>query len=322
MIVFRNLEDVPKDFGPTLVSIGNFDGVHCAHRHVIECIVERARAQKIRAVAVTFEPHPVRLLRPGADLKLLTPTPEKLALLKATGLDATLLLPFTPELSHMSAHDFAACILQEKLRARELHEGFNFRFGHQAEGNILLLTEFGREMGFFVVEYPEMKLRGELVASSRIRALLREGRVDRARHLLARPFSILSTPAPGRGYGTKQAVPTINLAEYAELIPKNGVYVTRTRVADECFDSVTNIGNRPTFGKDSFAIESHLLKFHPVELNQDTEIEIYFLDRIRDERKFPSVEDLRAQIGKDIARAQRYLRRLGAPSFPEKELSK
>ena len=322
MIVFRNLEDVPKDFGPTLVSIGNFDGVHCAHRHVIECIVERARAQKIRAVAVTFEPHPVRLLRPGADLKLLTPTPEKLALLKATGLDATLLLPFTPELSHMSAHDFAACILQETLRARELHEGFNFRFGHQAEGNILLLTEFGREMGFFVVEYPEMKLRGELVASSRIRALLREGRVDRARHLLARPFSILSTPAPGRGYGSKQTVPTINLAEYAELIPKNGVYITRTRVADECFDSVTNIGNRPTFGKDSFAIESHLLKFHPVELNQDTEIEIYFLDRIRDERKFPSVEDLRAQIGKDIARAQRYLRRLGAPSFPEKELSK
>lgn len=322
MIVFRNLEDVPKDFGPTLVSIGNFDGVHCAHRHVIECIVERARAQKIRAVAVTFEPHPVRLLRPGADLKLLTPTPEKLALLKATGLDATLLLPFTPELSHMSAHDFAACILQETLRARELHEGFNFRFGHQAEGNILLLTEFGREMGFSVVEYPEMKLRGELVASSRIRALLREGRVDRARHLLARPFSILSTPAPGRGYGTKQAVPTINLAEYAELIPKNGVYITRTRVADECFDSVTNIGNRPTFGKDSFAIESHLLKFHPVELNEDTEVEIFFLDRIRDERKFPSVEDLRAQIGKDIARAQRYLRRLGAPIFPEKELSK
>jgi riboflavin kinase/FMN adenylyltransferase len=222
----------------------------------------------------------------------------------------------------VSAHDFAACILQETLKAREVHEGFNFRFGHQAEGNITLLTEFGREMGFSVVEYPEMKLRGELVASSRIRALLREGRVDRARHLLARPFSILSTPAPGRGYGSKQTVPTINLAEYAELIPKNGVYITRTRVADECFDSVTNIGNRPTFGKDSFAIESHLLKFHPVELNQDTEIEIYFLDRIRDERKFPSVEDLRAQIGKDIARAQRYLRRLGAPSFPEKELSK
>jgi riboflavin kinase/FMN adenylyltransferase len=322
MIVFRNLEDVPKDFGPTLVSIGNFDGVHCAHRHVIECIVERARAQKIRAVAVTFEPHPVRLLRPGADLKLLTPTPEKLALLKATGLDATLLLPFTPELSHMSAHDFAACILQETLRARELHEGFNFRFGHQAEGNILLLTEFGREMGFSVVEYPEMKLRGELVASSRIRALLREGRVDRARHLMARPFSILSTPAPGRGYGSKQTVPTINLAEYAELIPKNGVYITRTRVADECFDSVTNIGNRPTFGKDSFAIESHLLNFHPVEFNEDTEVEIYFLDRIRDERKFPSVGDLRGQIGKDIARAQRYLRLLGAPNFPEKELSK
>jgi len=318
MIVFRNLDDVPEDFGPTLVSIGNFDGVHRAHRRVIDCIVARARTQNIKAVAVTFEPHPVRVLRPDADLKLLTPTPEKLNLLKATGLDAVLLLAFTPELSRVSAHDFAACILQETLKAREVHEGFNFRFGHQAEGNITLLTEFGREMGFSVVEYPEMKLRGELVASSRIRSLLREGRVNRARHLLARPFSILSTPAPGRGYGSKQTVPTINLAEYTELIPKNGVYITRTRVADECFDSVTNIGNRPTFGKDSFAIESHVLNFHPVELNEDTEVEIFFLDRIRDERKFPSVEDLRAQIGRDIARAQRYARSLGAPSFHEK----
>ncbi len=322
MIIFRNLDDVPQDFGPTLVSIGNFDGVHRAHRHVIDCIVARAQTQNIKAVAVTFEPHPVRVLRPDADLKLLTPTPEKLNLLKATGLDAVLLLAFTPELSRVSAHDFADCILQRTLKAHEVHEGFNFRFGHQAEGNIALLTEFGREMGFSVVEYPEMKLRGELVASSRIRALLRAGSVNRSRHLLARPFSILSTPAPGRGYGSTHTVPTINLADYNELIPQNGVYITRTRVAEECFDSVTNIGNRPTFGADSFAIETHLLDFHQLQIDEDTEVEVSFLDRIRDEHKFPSVEELRTQIGKDIAHAQRYLRLLGAPDFPERELAR
>jgi len=311
MIVFRNLEDVPKDFGPTLVSIGNFDGVHCAHRHVIECIVERARAQKIRAVAVTFEPHPVRLLRPGADLKLLTPTPEKLALLKATGLDATLLLPFTPELSHMSAHDFAACILQETLRARELHEGFNFRFGHQAEGNILLLTEFGREMGFFVVEYPEMKLRGELVASSRIRALLREGRVDRARHLLARPFSILSTPAPGRGYGSKQTVPTLNLAVKTEVLPATGVYVTRTRDLEHgrVWPSISNVGYRPTFGDSpEISIETFLLSALVGETPRRIRVE--FLWRVREERKFADPQALKQQILRDAGVAQAYFRGL------------
>jgi riboflavin kinase/FMN adenylyltransferase len=165
-------------------------------------------------------------------------------------------------------------------------------------------------MGFEVHDYPEMRLRREPVSSSQIRKLLSEGRVSRARHLLARPFSILSTPGRGRGYGSKYTVPTINLAHYEELVPKDGVYITRTRVGDECFDSVTNVGNRPTFGSDSFAIESHLLNFHPLELSAETEVELYFLDRVRDEIKFPSVEALRAQIGLDVAKAQKYLRRL------------
>jgi riboflavin kinase/FMN adenylyltransferase len=166
-----------------------------------------------------------------------------------------------------------------------------------------------------VHDYPEMRLRGEPVSSSHIRKLLSEGRVSRARHLLARPFSILSTAGRGRGYGAKYTVPTINLARYEELVPKDGVYVTRTRVGggnkNECFDSVTNVGNRPTFGADSFAIESHLLNFHPLELAAETEVELYFLDRLRDEIKFPSVEALKEQIGRDVGKAQKYLRRLG-----------
>lgn len=306
MRIFRNLDEIPADLGATLVSVGNFDGVHRAHAHVLREIVSRARQSGTQAVAVTFVPHPARILRPQSDLKLLTPTPEKLRLLEQTGINAVLLLPFGRDLSLMSPHDFAQQILREKLHAREVHEGFNFRFGHKASGDTTMLAEFGREMGFEVKIYPEMKLRGESVSSSHIRKLLREGRVSRARHLLARPFCILSAPGRGRGYGSKYTVPTINLSRYEELVPKDGVYITCTRVGEERFESVTNVGNRPTFGAELFAIETHLLNFHPIALTPDTEVEICFLDRLRDEVRFPSVDALREQIARDVKRARRY----------------
>jgi riboflavin kinase/FMN adenylyltransferase len=315
MRTFHKLDDIPSDFGPALVSVGNFDGVHRAHRHVLDEIVRRAKAGNAQSVVVTFEPHPARILRPDQNLKLLTPAPEKLRLLEAAGIDAVLVLPFSRDLSLMTPHQFAHEILKKRLHAREVHEGYNFHFGHKAAGTIQLLRELGREMGFDVRDYPEMRLRGERVSSSHIRKLLAEGRVSRARHLLARPFSILSTAGRGRDYGSKYTVPTINLAHYEELVPKDGVYITRTRVGNgnnnDCFDSVTNIGNRPTFGGDSFAIESHLLNFHPLELSAETEVELHFFDRLRDETKFPSVEALKEQIGRDVAKAQRYLRLLG-----------
>jgi riboflavin kinase / FMN adenylyltransferase len=307
MEVFHKLEDIPAGYGPTLVSVGNFDGVHRAHVRVLNEIVSRGRQQEAKAVAVTFEPHPVRILRPDSGLKLITPTPEKLRLLAQTGLDAVLLLPFTRDLSLMTPQQFAERILKEALQVREVHEGFNFHFGHKASGNIDALKEFGKQMNFEVIVYPEMQLRGESVSSSQIRKLLADGRVSRARHLLARPFGILSTPGRGRGYGSKYTVPTINLSRYDELVPKDGVYVSRTRVGKETFDSVTNVGNRPTFGTDSYAIESHLLNFHPFELAPETEVEICFLQRLRDEIKFPSVETLRSQIARDVNRSRRYL---------------
>ena len=306
MQVFHKLEDVPADFGSTMVSVGNFDGVHCAHARVLGEIVSRARATGVKAVAVTFEPHPTRILRPEAGLKLLTPTPEKLRWLEGTGIDAVLLLPFGRDLSLMTPRQFAERILKKKLHAREVHEGFNFRFGNKAAGDMNLLAEFGREMGFDVKLYSEMTLRGETVSSSQIRKLLAAGRVSRARHLLARPFCILGTPGRGRGYGTKYTVPTINLARYDEMVPKDGVYITWTRVGTERFDSVTNVGNRPTFGVELFAIETHLLNFHPIELTPETEVEVCFLERLRDEIKFPSVDALREQIAHDVKKARRY----------------
>ena len=311
MLTFHKLDDIPRDFGPALVSVGNFDGVHRAHRAVLDEIVRRAKAEKAQSVVVTFEPHPARILRPDHNLKLLTPLPEKLRLLEATGIDAVLLLPFSRDLSLMTPHQFAHGILKKGLHAREIHEGYNFHFGHKAAGDIHLLRDLGREMGFEVHDYGEMRLRGERVSSSHIRKLISEGRVSRARHLLGRPFSILSTAGRGRGYGAKYTVPTINLAHYEELVPRDGVYITRTRIGQECFDSVTNVGKRPTFGADSFAVETHLLNFHPLELSAETEVELHFLDRLRDEVKFPSVEALKEQIGRDVAKAQKYLRRLG-----------
>ncbi len=167
-------------------------------------------------------------------------------------------------------------------------------------------------MGFEVKVYPEMKLRGEPVSSSHVRRLLSEGRVSRARHLLGHPFSMLSTAGRGRGYGSKYTVPTINLSRYEEFVPRDGVYVSRTRVGMECFDSVTNVGGRPTFGTESFAVETHLLNFHPIELSPDTEVEIYFLQRLRDEIKFPSIEALREQIARDVRKARRYFHLLKA----------
>lgn len=311
MQIFHKLEDVPPDFGPSFVSVGNFDGVHRAHAHVLAEIVGRARESAAKAVAVTFEPHPARILRPDSGLKLLTPTAEKLRLLEATGIDAVLMLPFGRDLSLMTPRQFAERILKKKLHAREVHEGYNFRFGHKAVGDVNLLTQLGREMGFEVEVYPEQTLRCEPVSSSHIRKLIAEGRVSRARHLLARPFCILGAPGRGRGLGSKYTVPTINLARYEELVPRDGVYITCTRVGSERFDSVTNVGNRPTFGADSFAIETHLLNFHPIELTPESEVEICFLNRLRDEIKFPSVEALREQIARDVKKARRYFRLLG-----------
>ena len=308
MKIFRKLEEIPADFGPSLVSVGNFDGVHRAHVRVLNDIVSRARQRRAHSVAVTFEPHPMRILRPDAKLKLLTPMREKIRLLENTGIDAVVVIPFTRDLSLMSPHEFVKLILCDRLRALEVHEGYNFRFGHKAAGDVKLLSELGAECGFEVIKYPELQLRGESVSSTRIRELIQAGDVRRARFLLGHPFSIQSTAGRGRGYGSKYTVPTINLSQYEEQVPRDGVYVTQTRVDRECFDSVTNVGNRPTFGSDSFAIESHLLDFHPLEISAETEIEISFLSRVRDEIKFNSVEDLRHQIQKDVAKTQHYFR--------------
>jgi riboflavin kinase / FMN adenylyltransferase len=306
MQLFLKLEEVPADFGPVVATIGNFDGVHRGHQWVIEQVISRARACGLRSLAITFDPHPARVLRPESCPPLITPLPQKLEFLRATGIDAALVLPFTDKLSHMSARSFAAEILRDRLRITELHEGENFHFGYQAKAGVEDLDVLGRELGFTVRAYAPRIVRGLPVSSSRIRQLIAAGKLNQARALLGRSFSIVSTPASGRGYGTRYTVPTINLAPYAELLPAIGVYITTLKVKDEIFNAVTNVGNRPTFGADSFTVESHILNFHPVDLTETTPLTLTFLHRLRKEIRWPSPEALREQIGKDVRKAQRY----------------
>jgi riboflavin kinase/FMN adenylyltransferase len=294
----------------SVVSIGNFDGVHCGHRRVIAALRERAQQLNARSVAVTFDPHPAHLLHSGPRLPLITPLEAKLDLLAATGLDLALVLPFTEELRLWSARRFAEAVLRDSLHTLELHEGETFRLGHNAETDIAGLAELGRELGFTVHVCPPLIARGSAVSSTRIRGLIAEGDLHTTRALLGRSFAVRSTPAAGRGYGTRYTVPTVNLAPYSALLPANGVYITTLRIGSgadaRIFRGVTNAGNRPTFGADSFAVESHLLDFEPVALHETTPLQLTFLHRLRAERRFESPDALRAQIGVDVAKAQRY----------------
>ncbi len=317
MLLYRQLDQVPTA-NNVVATIGNFDGVHLGHQSVLAAVIERARALHGQSLAITFEPHPVRVLRPQTPHQLITPLPRKVELLATTGIDATLVLPFTDAIRHMSPREFAADILVDALHVAEVHEGANFRFGHHAGAGTEGLEDLGRELGFAVRVHPPRVVRGAPVSSQRIRALIATGDVAHTRALLGRPFDIDSTPAPGRGYGTRYTVPTINCAPYPELLPAIGVYVTTLTVGvgpdAETFQAVTNVGIRPTFdtksGPATVTVESHLLDFHPLvgaqALTEQTPLRLAFLHRLRAEQRFPGPEALRTQIAHDIAHARRF----------------
>jgi riboflavin kinase/FMN adenylyltransferase len=310
MIIAASIAELSTFTSPSVVTIGNFDGVHCGHRAVIKALRERASELSATSVAVTFDPHPAHILHTESRLSLITPLAQKLDLLRATGIDLVLVLPFTEEFRQWTARHFAESILRDTLHAAEIHEGETFRFGHQAEADINSLSSLGKEFGFTVRALLPCVARGAAISSTRIRKLIAAGNMPQTRALLGRPFSVYSTPASGRGYGTRYAVPTINLAPYAEMLPANGVYITTLRVGSgdtsRLFHGVTNVGNRPTFGADSFAVETHLLDFEPIDLDESTPLEMTFLQRLRAEQRFDSPELLRTQIGRDVTKAQRY----------------
>ena len=305
MKIFHGLSELGPQ-GRVVATIGNFDGVHRGHQWVIAEVRARAAELEARSLAITFDPHPSRVLRPERATPMITPLRRKLELLAETGIEGTLVLPFVPELYRMSAREFARRVLVEAVGAVEVHEGENFRFGFGAEAGVDGLQALGRELRFGVKVYAPRMVRGGAVSSSRVRELIAAGEMNQARGLLGRAFLVESTPASGRGFGTRYTVPTINLAAYDDLLPGNGVYVTTMTVGAERFDGVTNVGNRPTFGADSFTVETHLLDFHAVELSATTELTLTFYKRLRGEKRWPTPEALRAQIGVDVGRARRF----------------
>ncbi|MFZ1972862.1 MAG: bifunctional riboflavin kinase/FAD synthetase [Candidatus Acidiferrales bacterium] len=287
---------------PTVVTIGNFDGVHVGHQKILRGVIERARAMDAVSTVLTFFPHPARVLRPDVAPDLLETLPQRLAEFAALGIEATLVLKFDLELARASAEDFAQKFLVDTLRARAVLVGENFRFGHKQAGDVKLLEELGRDNGFAVEIVEPVLVDGQVVSSSAIRSAVREGRVDEARRMLGRPFALAGEIRSGTGMGRKLVVPTLNLATQQETLPKNGVYATEVTVAGKCYQAVTNVGVRPTFNGQQLAIESHLFDFS--ETVTSGPMTVKFLTRLRDEQKFSGPEALREQILQDIVRAK------------------
>jgi riboflavin kinase / FMN adenylyltransferase len=308
-VIARSLHEA-FGFKPCALTIGNFDGVHMAHRRLLRDTIEAAGAAGLQPALLMFNPHPTCVVAPERAPRLLTSLAERCELIREEGIERILIQPFTVELAQLTPEEFATKFLHNGLGARIVVVGENFRFGNKQAGDSTVLKELGARLGFETRLLPSVTWRGVRVSSGEIRKRVSAGEVGIAGRLLERPYSIAGEVVSGHGVGSKQTVPTLNLRTDAQVIPARGVYITRT--ADEngrLWNSITNIGYRPTFGsEDALSIETFLLD--ALEGAAPARIRIEFLRRVRDERKFESPELLKAQILRDVGRAQTYFRRL------------
>jgi riboflavin kinase / FMN adenylyltransferase len=309
--IYHSLAEVPAAFAPSALTIGNFDGVHRGHRAIAARVAAVAGEHGWNPSVLTFNPHPTRVIVSSRAPKLMTRPEERCRLLAEAGIRQALILPFTHDVAKLSPEEFVRTILVEKLGAKAVLVGDNFRFGHKQSGDVAALAEFGRRYGFLVEVVPAVTRNGETVSSSAIRAAVESGRMARARQMLGRPFALSGSVIRGYGVGSKQTVPTLNLAPDSEVLPANGVYVTRTTdlASGRVWPSVSNIGVRPTFDGHALSIETFLLA--PLDIETPGRIRVEFFRRLREERKFESAEALKTQILRDAARAQAFHRRLG-----------
>ena len=294
----------------SVLAVGNFDGLHLGHQAILRATVERALETNAVSTALTFDPPPLKVLRPESAPPRISTNTQRLEWCSILGLEAAVVMPFTMELSRLAPEDFVEQILLGELRVATILVGENFRFGHRQAGNVKLLRELGERLGFEVVIVPPVVFRGEIVSSTIIRREIAEGDVSHAGRLLGRPFVLTGAVVSGTGTGSKFTFPTLNLAAEQELLPARGVYITRT-----CFPgdsqsrrSVTNVGMRPTFNGNALAVETHLLDFSgeiPAK-----RMEVRFWKRLRQEKKFSGPEELRRQIARDIDSANRFFNRL------------
>jgi riboflavin kinase/FMN adenylyltransferase len=294
---------------PRALTIGNFDGVHRGHRELMRMAVAKAELEGWRAAVVTFDPHPARLVAPERAPRLLTRPEERAPLMAEEGINDVHVVEFTPAIAALGPENFVRQILVDRLNARYIVVGEDFRFGAKQSGDATMLAALGRRLGFEVDAIRKVDSHHHHISSSAIRRALSDGAVGEAGRMLGAPFALEGEVVKGLGVGSKQTVPTLNLAWTAEVIPGRGVYVTRTRELHTCrtWPSITNIGFRPTFGGESLTIETFLLE--PLAGPAPRAIRVEFFHRLRDERQFPDAAELKAQILRDVGRAQAFHRR-------------
>jgi riboflavin kinase/FMN adenylyltransferase len=295
-----------------VLTIGNFDGLHVGHRQILATVLERAQAQRGEAVVYTFDPHPRKVLQAERAPAMLTTTEQKLELLAEARIDLVVLEPFTREFATTPAEVFVRDYVHARLAPREVYVGYDFHYGRDRAGSMRLLTELGPRLGFAVTIIPEVTIAGRDVSSSRIRERLAAGDVEEAAELLGRPFAVRGRVIEGDRRGRTLGFPTVNLAPENEVIPGLGVYAGHVRVLDEGpgagarHAAVTNVGRRPTFKEnDPPLAEAHLLDFAGDLYGR--RVEVSFEARLREERRFPSVDALREQIARDVEHGRRVL---------------
>lgn len=303
MDVIYQLEDMERPLRNPVLTIGNFDGVHLGHLALFEKVKERARAIRGQSAVMTFEPHPVRIMRPGNGPSLITPTEQKLSLIARSGIEVIFCIPFTREFSAVTARSFVEEILVKKIGIKEIVVGYDYTFGHDRKGDNALLQEMGESLGFQVHMVGPVHIDKTLVSSTSIRKLVQEGRLSEAKTLLGRNYQVWGTVIKGLDRGEKiLGIPTANLDMVDELCPKAGVYAVRVGLDDKTYDGVTNIGFNPTFGNAALSLETHILDFSGDILGKN--VKIHFLHRLRDERHFEGIRELSEQIRKDIQEAR------------------
>jgi len=303
MRIFESLDFFERFVNPVL-TIGNYDGLHLGHKRIMERIQEKARDLNGTSMLMTFHPHPLTILRPDKFIGLITPLHVKKRLIEEAGIDVLIIIPFTDDFRHVTPEAFVDNLLVKKLGIKGLIVGYDFKFGKEGKGNVEYLALHSTEYGFFFEIQGAITFDGEKVGSNRIRKMIQEGDVGKAALHLDRPYMIEGTVVKGEGRGRTIGFPTINLKTEFPLIPKRGVYITDVDVGGKRYPAVTNIGYNPTFDGQSLTIETYILDFSG-DL-YDRNIALYFLERVRNEVRFSSVDELKERIWKDVEVARNY----------------
>jgi riboflavin kinase / FMN adenylyltransferase len=304
MQVYRFRENQSGNL-PTVVTIGNFDGMHLGHQALTESVVQEAKRRKLCSALVTFNPHPQEILHPRQPLqRICTPQLQK-QLFAKSGIDEVHVIPFTPELAKLDAEKFASRYLIERFNLEKLIIGYDFRFGKNRTGDFILLERFGKENAFSMEEIAPIRINGQIVSSTLIRQLIRNQRFSEVEQYLGRPYSLLGTVQKGEQRGRVLGFPTANLIPKIHLPLPSGVYVTKVKWNDEFHYGITNIGTRPTFGELEFRAETWIFDFKGNLYGEM--LEIWPLKSLRPEKKFSGIEELKKQIQEDVNEAQQYL---------------